>query len=53
MTGTIGAIFIIIRHGISSPGIFAAANSNYLKTKSRNLLLQKRLSITQPNIIMI
>lgn len=51
--GIIGAILIIISHGIRSPGIFTIANRNYEKTKSRNILLNKSIRITQPNIIII
>jgi len=51
--GIIGAILIIISHGIRSPGIFTIANRNYEKTKSRNILLNKNIRITQPNIIII
>lgn len=51
--GTSGAIVIIISHGIRSPAIFALANINYIKTGSRNILLNKRISALQPTIILI
>lgn len=46
--GVLGGFIIIIAHGVRSPGIFAIANLNYDKRKSRNLLLQKGLLSTQP-----
>lgn len=46
--GVKGAMLMIISHGIRSPGIFAIANFNYLKTKTRNILMHKRISASQP-----
>ena len=51
--GIFGAILIIIAHGIRSPGIFALANFNYEKVKSRNILIHKGISSTQPVITII
>ncbi len=48
--GVTGRFIIIVAHGISSPGIFALANLNYEKTKTRNILLQKGLHIIQPSL---
>lgn len=52
MIGMKGAIIMIISHGISSPGIFAIANFNYIKTKTRNILLHNSLAPTQPPIML-
>lgn len=41
--GWIGAIIMMIAHGISSPGIFSIANFNYEITNSRIILIQKGL----------
>lgn len=51
--GMAGAMLIIISHGISSPGIFALANLNYLKTNSRNILINKNIASAQPSIILM
>nr|YP_002456343.1 NADH dehydrogenase subunit 4 [Watersipora subtorquata]ABY55228.1 NADH dehydrogenase subunit 4 [Watersipora subtorquata] len=51
--GMMGAMLMMISHGIGSPGMFTMANSNYEKTKSRNILLNKSMSITQPNMMMM
>lgn len=48
--GMLGAIIIIISHGVRSPGIFSAANINYTKLQTRNILFQKRISSFQPII---
>jgi len=49
--GVLGAIIIIIAHGIRSPGIFAIANVSYEITNTRNLIIQKGVIITQPKIL--
>jgi NADH:ubiquinone oxidoreductase subunit 4 (subunit M) len=51
--GLWGAILIIVSHGVSSPGLFTIANSNYEQTRSRNLLLNKGISTGQPPIILL
>lgn len=43
-----GAFLIIFAHGVVSSGIFAAANLVYRQTKTRNILLAKRLLSTLP-----
>ena len=37
--GFIGGVLIIVTHGLSSPGIFYAANYFYYRSGSRNILL--------------
>jgi len=37
-----GGIFIMVAHGISSPGMFYGANCFYLRSGSRNVLLNSR-----------
>lgn len=53
VVGRIGAILMMISHGVSSPGIFTVANFNYEKSNSRNLLINKGLGPTQPFINLI
>lgn len=38
-----GGIFVIVAHGLSSPGIFYGANCFYTRSGSRNMLLNSRL----------
>jgi NADH:ubiquinone oxidoreductase subunit 4 (subunit M) len=49
-TSVFGAITIIISHGLTSPGIFALANYNYQKIKTRNLLINLGVNKNQPSI---
>lgn len=46
--GIYGAIYIIIAHGISSPAMFSLVNINYMKTHTRNILIQKGIGTIQP-----
>lgn len=38
----------MVAHGLSSPGLFALANYNYLRVGSRNILLHKGMAILFP-----
>lgn len=42
-SGLVAAIFILLRHGVSSSAIFAGANIIYLNSHSRNILLTSSL----------
>lgn len=46
----IGGLFIIVAHGFSSPGIFYGANNLYLRSNSRNVLLNSRIIQFMPTI---
>jgi len=46
--GWVGAGMIMVAHGLSSPGLFALANYNYLRVGSRNILLHKGMAILFP-----
>lgn len=49
-TGIIGAIIIIIAHGISSSALFLLVNDLYIKYSTRNILSFKGLISISPNI---
>ena len=46
--GFLGAVFLIIAHGVTSSGIFSAANMIYERVKTRNLLILKGSLIYLP-----
>lgn len=46
----IGALVIIIAHGLASSGLFAIANSIYESTKTRSLILTKGITTIAPAI---
>lgn len=48
--GLIGAIIIIIAHGISSSALFLLVNDLYIKFHTRNIILFKGLISISPNI---
>nr|UUC08046.1 NADH dehydrogenase subunit 4 [Cupuladria biporosa] len=52
LLGLTGSILMMILHGINSPGMFTMASMNYEKTKTRNLILQKGINLTQPTLMM-
>lgn len=41
--GLIGAYLIMIAHGVASSGIFRGANVSYMRWKTRNILISKRI----------
>nr|YP_001648406.1 NADH dehydrogenase subunit 4 [Bugula neritina]AAT79562.1 NADH dehydrogenase subunit 4 [Bugula neritina] len=49
--GVLGAMIMMIAHGISSPGMFAMANVSYEMTNTRNLMMQKGVMMTQPKML--
>jgi NADH-ubiquinone oxidoreductase chain 4 len=51
--GWFGSLTLIISHGVTSSGLFAAANLNYDKIHSRRLLLQKGLLRRRPKIALL
>lgn len=51
--GWFGSLTLIISHGVTSSGLFAAANLNYDKVHSRSLLLQKGLLRRRPKIAVL
>lgn len=51
--GWFGSLTLIISHGVTSSGLFAAANLNYEKIHSRSLLLQKGLLSRRPKIALL
>lgn len=51
--GFMGAILIIIAHGIVSSGIFCLANITYEINHSRRIILTKGLLIVAPNITLL
>lgn len=51
--GIIGAILIIIAHGIVSSGIFSLANITYEISHTRNIILTKNLLIVVPNLTLL
>lgn len=48
--GLIGALIIIIAHGIASSALFFLTNDLYLKFHSRNIILFKNIIIIIPNV---
>ena len=48
--GYLGAVYIIIAHGFSSPGIFSLINFNYEVTGTRRVCIQKGLGSFYPVI---
>nr|ANH79474.1 NADH dehydrogenase subunit 4 [Eurytoma sp. TJS-2016] len=51
-TGWLGSFLMMIGHGFCSSALFLIVNFFYLKTKSRNLLLNKGLIIFFPSLIL-
>jgi len=51
--GAIGALLIIVAHGLTSPGIFAGANMIYERTHSRRRILNKGVMGEHPSITLI
>lgn len=51
--GWYGSLTLIISHGLTSSGLFAAARLNYDKVHSRRILLQKGLLRRRPKIAML
>jgi len=51
--GFIGAMLIIIAHGIVSSGIFCLANITYEINHTRRIILTKGLLITAPNLTLL
>jgi len=47
-SGFVGCLIIMVVHGFSSPGIFYGANSIYIRSGSRSILLNPRFLRFRP-----
>lgn len=48
LVGLCGAFLLVLAHGVSSSGIFCAANIIYESANTRNLLINKRGLVVLP-----